>query len=97
MLVLLDLANSYRLHALQAETQMDMSAACGAYVVPEAQKTYWHTVSTIWQARQVPNAILVRNMVSNGGKAGKFCAIICHNDALPYPNYDTGMYVYIYI
>lgn len=38
--LLLDLANSYRLHVLQAETQMDMSAACGAYVVPEAQKTY---------------------------------------------------------
>ena len=36
--LLLDLANSYRLHVLQAETQMDMSAACGAYVVPEAQE-----------------------------------------------------------
>ena len=63
MLLLLDLDNSYRLHVLQAETQMDMSAACGAYVVPEAQKTHWHTVSTIWQGRMCPSILLTRNMM----------------------------------
>ena len=41
----------------------------------------------------MPNAILVRNMVFKWWYSGE---ILCHNDALPYPNYDTGMYIYIY-